>query len=720
MLVITINRSRVLAAATTSAAAVLLATASVSDAAPTPVTCAGLETAVNGATSGEVLELSESCATNVDVTNDNPFTLKGIGSPVLTPNTSTESILKSNTAGVRFTLEGLTFKSGSAESVGDEYGGAVYVNSEHEAVTLRDDSFLDNRAKNAGGAVYIEDSGRAASEATTLEGDTFGAVGEGNSSAGYGGGGAFLYVSGPVSVSHNSFTENEAAHEFGGGGGLLVETSNDAGAAPVTVIDNDFNANRTLDSGAGAFILGSGVETVALEGNLFTANRVTGANADYAREGGGIAVAVVAGSNGKSFGTVQSHNTFAGNVVEANEESGRTLGAGGGGESVLGVDVHSTDDVFRENSVTVDEGEPPEGGALGVLGSSTEESSQLASFTAANDLFTHNSVAPGGWGGAIYTGFHGAGCETPGKCAGTALALEDSTLYANEVKPGSASEGGALWGSANDSLTVENSIIFANTPQPEIFGYATGEKAPSFKYSDVCQEAGGPAVPAGQGDICADPLLNPNGSETVSSPTIDAGSNALVPEGLTTDLAGDTRILPGHVTCAGPGPAIVDMGAVEAPTPAALPPCAPTTATSLLLAPSLSSLRETAKRWREGHKLAQISRKKKPPVGTTFSFTLNEQAVVTFSFTQRVVGRKVGRKCVTKSRENHKHKSCERTVTAATLSFTGHSGTDKVVFQGRVSRHKKLKPGRYTLVVTATNSAGARSSPKSLSFTIVK
>lgn len=32
----------------------------------------------------------------------------------------------------------------------------------------------------------------------------------------------------------------------------------------------------------------------------------------------------------------------------------------------------------------------------------------------------------------------------------------------------------------------------------------------------------------------------------------------------------------------------------------------------------------------------------------------------------------------------------------------------------------RLKPGRYTLVITAADSAGARSVPRSLSFTIVK
>ncbi len=116
----------------------------------------------------------------------------------------------------------------------------------------------------------------------------------------------------------------------------------------------------------------------------------------------------------------------------------------------------------------------------------------------------------------------------------------------------------------------------------------------------------------------------------------------------------------------------------------------------------------------------ESGRKKKPPVGTTFSFSLNEQASVTFSFTQKATGRKVGGKCVAKSRKNAKRKSCKRTVTAGTLSFTGHAGTDNVVFQGRISRSKKLRPGSYTLVITATNTAGQKSGPQTLGFTIVK
>ena len=109
-------------------------------------------------------------------------------------------------------------------------------------------------------------------------------------------------------------------------------------------------------------------------------------------------------------------------------------------------------------------------------------------------------------------------------------------------------------------------------------------------------------------------------------------------------------------------------------------------------------MRQSATRWRQGNGAARISRSK-TPTGTTFSFSLNEPATVTFSFTQRV-----GR----------------RTAAAGTLTFAGHSGTNRVAFQGRISAAKKLKPGRYTLAITATNSAGLRSAPKSLSFTIVQ
>lgn len=93
---------------------------------------------------------------------------------------------------------------------------------------------------------------------------------------------------------------------------------------------------------------------------------------------------------------------------------------------------------------------------------------------------------------------------------------------------------------------------------------------------------------------------------------------------------------------------------------------------------------------------------------------------MTFSFAQSVEGRKVAGKCVTQTEKNRHKAACTHTVTAGTLTFAGHSGTNEVAFQGRISPTNKLKPGRYTLVIAATNSAGEHSAPTSLSFTIVK
>jgi hypothetical protein len=53
------------------------------------------------------------------------------------------------------------------------------------------------------------------------------------------------------------------------------------------------------------------------------------------------------------------------------------------------------------------------------------------------------------------------------------------------------------------------------------------------------------------------------------------------------------------------------------------------------------------------------------------------------------------------------------------FTFAGHRGKNRVKFQGRLSRRKKLKPGRYRLIATA-KSGGARSKPRRLSFTIVR
>ncbi|MDX6673925.1 MAG: hypothetical protein QOH11_1343 [Solirubrobacteraceae bacterium] len=155
---------------------------------------------------------------------------------------------------------------------------------------------------------------------------------------------------------------------------------------------------------------------------------------------------------------------------------------------------------------------------------------------------------------------------------------------------------------------------------------------------------------------------------------------------------------------------------VESPPPAA--PATTATPPAAKRAPALTSVTQSASTWRAGSALAQAT-KAKPPLGTTFAYKLDRAATVRFEFTQRVAGRKVGRRCVAQTSSNRRKPRCTRTVPAGTLNLSGHAGTNRVRFQGRLSRAKKLKPGHYTLTITATAS-GLRSASRALSFTIVK
>jgi hypothetical protein len=121
--------------------------------------------------------------------------------------------------------------------------------------------------------------------------------------------------------------------------------------------------------------------------------------------------------------------------------------------------------------------------------------------------------------------------------------------------------------------------------------------------------------------------------------------------------------------------------------------------------PSLGKLHASHKSFREGSKLATIAKKKhkKPPVGTTLKFTLNTTATLKLVFGHKV------------KRPHHKTK----TKTDGTIKLTGHPGTDKITFQGRINKHHKLKPGTYTITITANNSTG-KSKTRTIKFTILK
>ena len=102
------------------------------------------------------------------------------------------------------------------------------------------------------------------------------------------------------------------------------------------------------------------------------------------------------------------------------------------------------------------------------------------------------------------------------------------------------------------------------------------------------------------------------------------------------------------------------------------------------------------RRWRLGNHLPRFSRRR-PPVGTTIRFSLTKGARVTLTFRQRVHGKR-------------------RPVKRGTLKESGFAGRNKVRFEGRLSRRKKLKPGRYVLTISVAGSTRSTSA----SFTIVR
>ena len=131
--------------------------------------------------------------------------------------------------------------------------------------------------------------------------------------------------------------------------------------------------------------------------------------------------------------------------------------------------------------------------------------------------------------------------------------------------------------------------------------------------------------------------------------------------------------------------------------------------------PVLKHLTQSHRTWREPH-----SRPHRAPLGTTFSFTLNQTATVSFLFTRPSPGRQHKHKCVAATPHNRQRPACTRTATHGRLSLAAHAGQNKLHFQGQTAHHNKLKPGKYTLTIIATNPAHQHSDKQALTFTIVK
>jgi hypothetical protein len=134
--------------------------------------------------------------------------------------------------------------------------------------------------------------------------------------------------------------------------------------------------------------------------------------------------------------------------------------------------------------------------------------------------------------------------------------------------------------------------------------------------------------------------------------------------------------------------------------------------------PAISRLRLTRKRFAVAKKRTAITSRRRAKRGTTFLFTLSENARTSIAIARARPGRRSGKRCV-KPRKKLKRR-CTRFVVQATLTRTKtKQGANKVAFTGRLGK-RKLKPGRYRATVGAVDAAGNRAKPRRVSFRVVR
>jgi hypothetical protein len=104
------------------------------------------------------------------------------------------------------------------------------------------------------------------------------------------------------------------------------------------------------------------------------------------------------------------------------------------------------------------------------------------------------------------------------------------------------------------------------------------------------------------------------------------------------------------------------------------------------------------------------------PTGTEikFRFVLRKPATVRLDFTQPVKGRRDRGVCAAATRRNRHMPTCTRYISRGRFSFHAHTGTNTLVFHGRLPSGKQLKPGTYRVVITAIGAGGVRSTSQSL------
>ena len=280
-----------------------------------------------------------------------------------------------------------------------------------------------------------------------------------------------------------------------------------------------------------------------------------------------------------SFATSANGTITLGSALPAlGDSSGPMTIAGNGpantiisGNGAVRVFEVGSDETVTLSGMTITNGSSSLGG--GILNTN-------GTLTVTNSAISGNvdtSTGAGGGGGGIRLS------STVGSSA--TLTVINTTISGNSA----ANNGGGIWSSAGNTVTVTNSTISGNSGgfgggvytlstlnlNNSIVANNTGPNGADCFRGFVTVNAQNSLIETGlgcvngtnTGNLTGDPALNGDLTLSAFSRAINAGSNALIPAGIATDLAGNARIQF----------ATVDMGAYESafngpqPTPTPLP-----------------------------------------------------------------------------------------------------------------------------------------------------
>jgi Divergent InlB B-repeat domain len=168
--------------------------------------------------------------------------------------------------------------------------------------------------------------------------------------------------------------------------------------------------------------------------------------------------------------------------------------------------------------------------------------------------------------------------------------------------------------------------------------------------------------------------------------------------------------------CSGTGPCVVTMEASR--SIAAAFDLSPTTISggADLAPPTISRLRVLPAEFRAARRGPELS----ATVGTLVSLRLSEAARVTFRVSRVARGRRVGGRCVRPTARNRGAPRCTRSIRLrGRIVRQLPAGSSRLHYRGRLAG-RRLRLGRYLLLVQARDAVGNRSAVRHAAFRIVR